>query len=115
MGETEARKLSIEAQRDADVAAINSQREVAQQRAEQEKQAIRDAMHLDHERALADAAAYATERSAEANMKLLTPEYLELRRMEAVTGNAKIYFGEKLPTTIISSDVAGAPALADSS
>jgi len=99
--ETDARKLAIEAQRDADVAAINSQREVAQQRAEQQKAAIRDAMHLDHERALADAAAYATERSAEANAKLLTPEYLELRRYESIAANAKIYFGEKIPTTLV--------------
>jgi len=110
--ETDARKLAIEAQRDADVAAINSQREVAQQRAEQEKQAIRDAMHLDHERALADAAAYATEKTAEANAKLLTPEYLELRRSEAIANNAKIYFGEKLPSTFITSDTAAGTAMA---
>jgi len=110
--ETEARKLAIEAQRDADIAKINSEREVAQQRAEQEKAAIRDAMHLAHERALADAAAYATERSAAANGQLLTREYLELKRYESVASNAKIYFGEKLPTTFVGAEAAAAFAAA---
>merc|ERR1719310_1215876 len=43
---TEARKRTIEAQRDADVAKIYSEKEVARQRAEQEKEAIRDEMHV---------------------------------------------------------------------
>merc|ERR1712039_1052120 len=98
-----AEQQSIEAKRDADVAAINSQMQVAQQKAEQEKEAIKDAMHLAHEKALADAEAYKTEKRAAANKLLLTPEYLELRKYENIAANAKIYFGEKIPTAIGSS------------
>merc|ERR1712151_244792 len=59
---TEARKQAIEAQRDADVAAIHSQMQVAQQKSEQEKELIKDAIHLAHERALADAETYKMEK-----------------------------------------------------
>ena len=61
-----------------------------------------DARHA-REKALADAAAYATERTAEANARLLTPEYLELKRYEAVATNTKyapeayIFFRVLLP------------------
>ena len=64
------------------------------------------------EKALADAAAYATERTAEANARLLTPEYLELKRYEAVATNTKVYFGERLPTTIVAADAAAAAVAA---
>jgi len=97
---TDAKKKAIEAQRDADVATINSLREVAQQKAEQEKAAIKDSMHLAHQKALADAEAYAAEKKAMANRMLLTPEYLELRRYESIATNSKIYFGEKIPTAL---------------
>lgn len=97
---TEARKRTIEAQRDADVALINSQREVAQQKSEQEKQAIKDKMHVDHEKALADAQYYMTLRKAEANKLLLTAEYLEFMRYQNIASNTKIYFGDRIPTAL---------------
>jgi len=107
---TEARKKSIEAQRDSEVAVINSQKEVAQQKAEQEKAAIRDQMHLDHERALADAEAYSTQKRAEANQVLLSPQYLELKKYEHIAANTKIYFGANIPTALGSNFVGtGAP------
>merc|ERR1712008_170380 len=97
---TEAKKMTIEAQRDADVALINSQREVAQQKSEQEKQAIKDKMHVDHEKALADAQYYMTLKKAEANKLLLTAEYLELMRYQNIASNTKIYFGDRILSLI---------------
>jgi len=98
--ETEAKRMTIEAQRDADVALINSQREVTQQKSEQQKHAIKDAMHLDHEKALADAHYYMTMKNAEANKLLLTAEYLELMRYQNIASNTKIYFGDRIPTAL---------------
>jgi len=95
---TEAKKLEIEAKRDADVAAINSQKEVAQQKAEQEKEAIRDSIHLAHEKAIADAEGYKLEKLAEVNNLLLSPKYLQLKMYESIAQNTKVYFGEKIPT-----------------
>eukprot|EP00929_Paragymnodinium_shiwhaense_P091349 TRINITY_DN51336_c0_g1_i1.p1 TRINITY_DN51336_c0_g1~~TRINITY_DN51336_c0_g1_i1.p1 ORF type:complete len:331 (+),score=76.86 TRINITY_DN51336_c0_g1_i1:100-1092(+) len=95
---TEARKKTIEAQRDADVAIIHSEREVAQQRAQKEMEAIKDEMHLAKHKALADAEAYKLRQQADANRLLLTPEYLELKRYEFIAANTKIYFGSSIPT-----------------
>jgi len=97
---TEAKKMTIEAQRDADVALINSQREVTQQKSEQEKQAIKDKMHIDHEKALADAEYYMTMKKAEANKLLFTAEYLEFMRYQHIASNTKIYFGDRIPTAL---------------
>jgi len=97
---TEAKKMTIEAQRDADVALINSLREVAQQKSEQEKQAIKDQIHLAHEKALADAQYYMKQKEAEANKLLLTPEYLEFQRYQNIASNTKIYFGDRIPTAL---------------
>lgn len=34
---------------------------------------------------------------AQANLLLLTPQYIELKKYEAIASNNKIYFGEKIP------------------
>jgi hypothetical protein len=37
-------------------------------------------------------------KEAEANRLKLTPAYLELRFIESIANNSKIFFGEKVPT-----------------
>lgn len=58
---------------------------------------IEDEMYLSKQKALADANFYAKEREAAGNSKLLTKEYLELRRYEAIAANNKVYFGRDIP------------------
>ncbi|CAN6289111.1 unnamed protein product [Urochloa humidicola] len=40
-------------------------------------------------------------KEAEANRLKLTPEYLELRFIESIANNSKIFFGEKIPNMIM--------------
>ena len=40
-------------------------------------------------------------REAEANKQKLTPEFLQLSFMKAITNNTKLYFGEKLPSLML--------------
>jgi hypothetical protein len=40
-------------------------------------------------------------KEAEANKLKLTPEYLELRFIESIANNTKIFFGEKIPNMIM--------------
>jgi hypothetical protein len=56
--ETERKRAVISAQRKAEVSAIAKQQEIAEQEAAQNVSAIKDAMHLAKERAVADANAY---------------------------------------------------------
>ena len=54
------------------------------------------------EKSRTDAEYYKILRQAEANKLLYTPEYLELKRVEALAANQKIYFGPSIPHTFIS-------------
>ena len=48
----------------------------------------------------ADVEFYSVEKQAEANRLLLTKEYLELKRYEALFDNTKVYFGPDIPSTL---------------
>ena len=64
---------------------------------EQEIQTILDKVHINKERARSDAKYYAAMKEADANSKLLTANYLEYKRIESLSNNTKIYFGDKIP------------------
>ncbi|KAJ7099225.1 hypothetical protein O6H91_Y578700 [Diphasiastrum complanatum] len=46
-------------------------------------------------------------KEAEANSLKLTPEYLELKFIESIANNSKIYFGEKIPRMILGQSLSG--------
>jgi len=52
-------------------------------------------------KALADAEFYTNNKRAEANNILLTPGYLQLENIKSLANVSKIYFGEKIPNTLI--------------
>jgi hypothetical protein len=54
-------------------------------------------MHLAKERALSDANSYRMKSLAESNAALLTPQYLEMIKYQAVANSTKIYFGPSIP------------------
>ena len=64
---------------------------------EQEIQTILDKVHINKERARSDAQYYAAMKEADANAQLLTANYLEYKRIESLSNNTKIYFGDKIP------------------
>ena len=51
-------------------------------------------------------------REAESNKAKLTKEYLTLELFKAATQNATLYFGDAIPTTLITGTGAGAPTQA---
>jgi hypothetical protein len=40
---------------------------------------------------------------------MLTPEYLSLQSIKSYSNNAKIYYGEKIPTIMFDSSIRGTP------
>lgn len=56
-----------------------------------------------------DADFYQTQKQAQANGLLLTKEYLELKKYEAIAKNNKIYYGTEIPTMFISGGCNGGP------
>merc|ERR1719244_105757 len=86
--ETERKKAVIEAEKEA----------------MQKIETINDQMHLAKEKSKTDAEFYKVQKQAEANKLLLSNEFLELKRIEAMAANNKVYFGPDIPNMFISEE-----------
>merc|ERR1719336_2687752 len=99
--ETERKKAVIEAEKEAQVARIRYEQNIQEKESMQKMEAINDNVHLAKEKSRADAEFYKVERSASANKLLLSHEYLELKKIEAMSVNNKVYFGPDIPNMFI--------------
>lgn len=99
--ETERKKAVIEAEKAQQVAKIGYDQQIMEKESQKRMSELEDAAHLAREKARADADHYTASRNAEANAALLTPHYLELRRIEAIGANNKIYYGDSLPRAFL--------------
>uniref|UniRef100_A0A8C2Y099 Erlin n=1 Tax=Capra hircus TaxID=9925 RepID=A0A8C2Y099_CAPHI len=104
--ETERKKAVIEAEKIAQVAKIRFQQKVMEKETEKRISEIEDAAFLAREKAKADAEYYAAHKYATSNKHKLTPEYLELKRYQAIASNSKIYFGNSIPSMFVDSSCA---------
>ncbi|XP_033281684.1 erlin-1 isoform X1 [Orcinus orca] len=104
--ETERKKAVIEAEKIAQVAKIRFQQKVMEKETEKRISEIEDAAFLAREKAKADAEYYAAHKYATSNKHKLTPEYLELKRYQAIASNSKIYFGSNIPSMFVDSSCA---------
>jgi len=95
--ETERKKAVIEAEKEAQVAKIKYDQNLAERESKQKMEKIDDEIHLAKEKSRTDAEYYKIEKQADANKALITPEYLELKRIEAIGSNNKVYFGADIP------------------
>lgn len=95
--ETERKKAVIEAEKEAQVAKIKYDQNLAERESKQKMEKIDDEIHLAKEKSRTDADYYKIAKQAEANKALITPEYLDLKRIEAIGSNNKVYFGSDIP------------------
>lgn len=96
--ETERKRATIEAQQQKDVSEIQMRRKLAEQKTEQEIATMINEMHVATEKAYADAAHYKRLQEAEANALLLTPAYIEMKRIQSLANNTKVFFGNSIPS-----------------
>merc|ERR1711981_1357394 len=102
--ETERKKAVIEAEKEAQVAKIQYERKIQEKESLQKMAKIEDEMHLAKERSRTDAEFYRIKRESEANALLLSKEYLELKKFEALSSNRKVYFGPNIPNVYIGNE-----------
>uniref|UniRef100_A0A1B6IRA7 Band 7 domain-containing protein n=1 Tax=Homalodisca liturata TaxID=320908 RepID=A0A1B6IRA7_9HEMI len=95
--ETERKKAIIEAEKVSQVSKIQFDQKIMEKESLQKMSEIEDAMHVATQRSRADADFYQMKTQAEANALLLTTQYLELKRYEAIANNTKIFFGSDIP------------------
>merc|ERR1719490_358948 len=101
--ETDRKKAVIEAEKEAQVAKIRYEQNILEKESLQKMEAINDDIHLTKEKSRADAEFYKIQKQAESNMLLLTKEYLDVKRIEAISSNNKVYFGPDIPNMFLSS------------
>lgn len=95
--ETDRKKAVIEAEKEAQVAKIQYSQKIMEKESLQQMAAIEDEMHLARQKSHSDAEFYQMKMQAEANKLLLSKEFLELKKYEALAHNAKVYYGQDIP------------------
>ncbi|XP_039292789.1 erlin-1-like [Nilaparvata lugens] len=95
--ETERKKAVIEAEKEMQVARIQFDQKIMEKESLMTMSQIEDTMHIATQKSRADADFYQTQKQAEANALLLTPQFLELKKYEAIANNTKVFFGADIP------------------
>ena len=88
--ETERKKAVIEAEKEAQVAKIKYEQNILEKESLQKMEIINDEVHLAKEKSRADAEFYKIQKQAESNRLLLTKEYLDVKRIDAMAVNNKV-------------------------
>ena len=83
---------------------LQYERKILEKESLQKMAKIEDEMHLAKEKSKTDAEFYRIKRESEANGLLLSKEYLELKKFEAVSSNRKVYFGPDIPNVYFGND-----------
>ncbi|KVH96191.1 hypothetical protein Ccrd_001722 [Cynara cardunculus var. scolymus] len=93
--ETQKKIAITEAEKNAHVSKIIMEQKLMEKDSSRMQEEISNAMYVAREKSLADAKYYQTMKEAEANKLKLTPEFLELKFIEAIANNSKMFFGNK--------------------
>ncbi|KAL7260759.1 hypothetical protein ACSBR1_006424 [Camellia fascicularis] len=102
------KKIAIsEAEKNAQVSLIQMEQKLMEKESARRQEEISNEMYKAREKSLADADFYRALKEAEANMSKLTPQYLELKFIEAISNNTKIFFGNKVPNMIFDQKLLG--------
>lgn len=105
--ETQKKIALSEAEKNAQVSRIHMLQMLTEKDSHKREQEIENEMYIAREQSQADASFYRTMKEAEANKLKLTPEFLELKFIQAITNNSKIFFGDKVPGMILDQRLLG--------
>uniref|UniRef100_A0A5B7A8A2 Putative erlin-1 n=2 Tax=Davidia involucrata TaxID=16924 RepID=A0A5B7A8A2_DAVIN len=105
--ETQKKIAISEAEKNAQVSKIQMEQKLMEKDSARQQEEIANEMYRAREKSLADAYFYQAMKEAEANKLKLTPPYLELKFIEAISNNSKIFFGNKVPNMILDQRLLG--------
>ncbi|XP_072974022.1 uncharacterized protein [Typha angustifolia] len=105
--ETQKKIALSEAEKNSQVSKILMQQKLMEKDSSKRQQEIENEMYMSREKSQADASYYRVMKEAEANRLKLTPEFLELKFIEAIANNSKIFFGDKVPNMIMDQRLLG--------
>ncbi|KAI3949110.1 hypothetical protein MKW92_019125 [Papaver armeniacum] len=99
--ETQRKIALADAEKRSQVSKIHMEQMLSEKASAQRQEEIDNQMYLAREKSLADADYYKVIKEAEANKLKLTPEFLELKFIQAIANNSKIFFGDKVPNMVL--------------
>ncbi|XVE74339.1 hypothetical protein DITRI_Ditri12bG0009200 [Diplodiscus trichospermus] len=105
--ETQKKMAISEAEKTATVSKILMEQKLMEKESARWQEEIENQMYMAREKSLADAHFYRAMKEAEANKLKLTPEFLELKFIEAIADNTKIFFGDKVPNMVLDQRLLG--------
>ncbi|KAG0464376.1 hypothetical protein HPP92_020445 [Vanilla planifolia] len=105
--ETQKKIAVSEAEKNALVSKIIMDQKLTEMNSSKQQEAIENEMYIARAKSQADASFYKVMKEAEANKLKLTPEFLELKFIEAIANNSKIFFGEKVPNMVFDQRLLG--------
>ncbi|XP_078155097.1 uncharacterized protein LOC144551137 isoform X2 [Carex rostrata] len=105
--ETQKKIALSQAEKNAQVSLILMEQKLMEKDSSKRQEAIENDMFVAREKAQTDANFYRVVKEAEANRLKLTPEFLELKFIEAIANNTKIFFGDKVPNMIMDQRLLG--------
>uniref|UniRef100_S4RY23 ER lipid raft associated 1 n=1 Tax=Petromyzon marinus TaxID=7757 RepID=S4RY23_PETMA len=106
--ETERKKAIIEAEKVAQVSKIQFEQKVQEKETEKKMSELEDTAFLARQTTKADAEYYTALKTAESNKVKVTNNFLELMRYQAISANAKVYFGRDIPSMFLDGMMLGA-------
>ena len=105
--EQEHKNKILKAEKEAEAVRVKTEKEsqmmLEKAQKEEEVSIIQNRIHIESERAKADAIKYSKQSEAEGNDKLLTSNYVELEKARAISSNSKHYFGD-VPNALFLND-----------
>lgn len=101
--ETERKRAVIEAEKVAQVSKIQFEQKITEKESQKRMSQIEDEAQFARQKSQADGEYYRAEKEARANVLVLTPQYLELKRYEAIASRSKVYFGPSIPQFFVDS------------
>lgn len=105
--ETQKKIALADAEKNSQVSKIRMEQMLTEKTSAMKQEEIDNHMYLAREKSLADADYYKVIKEAEANKLKLTPEFLELKFIQAIANNSKIFFGDKVPNMILDQRLLG--------
>jgi regulator of protease activity HflC (stomatin/prohibitin superfamily) len=99
--ETEKLKATIEAQKQAEVSKIAMEQQIMEKESIKKMKILEDEAILHHEKTVADAEFYKIKMLSEANLLLLTPEYLKSELIKSISNTTKVYFGPSMSSLFL--------------
>jgi len=102
--ETDRKRAVIDAEKHAQVAKIHYDQQIIEKESQKKISELEDQSHLAKMKARADADYYTALKKTDGNKLLLTAEYLELKRIDAISTNNKIYYGSNIPNFFLGND-----------